>query len=232
MLTKPLRLTRRLKNRPVARLMLLLPVALAWPVQAAASCPAAGGGQVAQLLCQQPELQQLDQQLNQVYQQALAKATAAAAQLTQQATDIQAQPVRYLKAEQRGWLKGRDECWKATELSACVRQQYQYRIAQLQANYQLVAASGPVLYRCSDAPGSEVMVRFYPTNPASLIAERGDQVSFMLLQGAEDAAKESAERYLGRNESLSHQGTMLRLVWGYQAPELSCQVTATQPGAQ
>lgn len=225
MQTNPLRPPFLWKNFAVAR---LLPLALTWSVQAAA-CPAAGGGQVAQLLCQQPELQQLDQQLNQVYQQALAKATAAAAQLTQQATDIQAQPLRYLKAEQRGWLKGRDECWKATELSACVRQQYQYRIAQLQANYQLVAASGPLLYRCSDAPGSEVMVRFYPTTPASLIAERGDQVSFMVLQ---EATKESAELYLGRNESLSRQGAMLRLVWGYQAPELSCQVTAVQPGAQ
>jgi hypothetical protein len=55
--------------------------------------------------------------------------------------------------------------------------------------------------------------------PATLIAERGDQVSLMVLQPSASGA-----RYQGRNESLwEHQGNAL-ITRGYGAQEMSCRI--------
>jgi len=36
-----------------------------------------------------------------------------------------------LKAEQRGWVKGRDDCWKRSDVRGCVAGEYRSRIAEL-----------------------------------------------------------------------------------------------------
>mgnify|MGYP002625337296 CR=1 FL=1 len=41
----------------------------------------------------------------------------------------------HLKAYQRGWIKGRDECWKAPDKRACVRDSYAIRIYELRQGY-------------------------------------------------------------------------------------------------
>ena len=56
-------------------------------------------GEVEQLVCSDPALAALDRKLDQVYKAAAAKATGKLA--------------ARLRAEQRGWVKGRNECWKA-----------------------------------------------------------------------------------------------------------------------
>jgi len=38
---------------------------------------------------------------------------------------------KLLKAEQRGWIKGRDDCWKSDEMRGCVKREYRYRIDAL-----------------------------------------------------------------------------------------------------
>lgn len=41
-----------------------------------------------------------------------------------------------LKAMQRGWIKGRDECWKSSlDLSTCVANEYAFRIMDLRTGY-------------------------------------------------------------------------------------------------
>ena len=84
-----------------------------------------------------------------------------------------------LIAEQRGWIKGRNDCWKSDDRRSCVEQAYRLRIAELQARYRLVPAVAEARYVCDDSPGSELLVTFFQTDPASLIAERGDSNSLM-----------------------------------------------------
>lgn len=169
-------------------------------------------GSIEQLVCQHARLRLLDVQLAALYSAAQKKAV------------NERPPV--LAAEQHGWQRGRNECWKAgpdasnaADLAArvpCVRESYERRILELQVRYQLVPANKPLAWRCSD--GSEVVVRHFPsTKPPSLMAERGDQTSLMTQQTAA-----SGTRYVGRNESLwEHQGEA-RVVWGWQAPEIVC----------
>jgi uncharacterized protein len=173
---------------------------------------AAEAGSMEQLVCQHAGLRLLDVQLATLYGAA-----------TKQAAN---EHPPLLAAEQHGWQRGRNECWKAgpdpskpgdqAARAACVRESYERRILELQVRYRLVPASGPLAWRCND--GSEVVVRHFPsTQPPSLMAERGDQTSLMTQQ-----ATASGTRYVGRNESFwEHQGEA-RVVWGWQAPEIVC----------
>jgi uncharacterized protein len=123
-----------------------------------------------------------------------------------------------LKAEQRGWVAGRNDCWKAADRAQCVSESYRLRIAELQARYALLKATGPVRFQCDGLPAKEVIATFYPTEPATLLAEFGDSVSLMYQQPAASGSK-----YQGRNESFwEHQGEAT-VVWGYEAPEMKCQ---------
>jgi len=156
------------------------------------------------LICADPALAALDRQLADVYAAARKKAT------------NEKPPV--LQAEQRGWVKGRDECWKAQQggQAACMRGAYVDRIAELQARYRLVASDGPVFLACDGNPANEVVVTYFRTEPPTLIAERGDQTSLMVRQSGD------GERYQGRNETLVQQGAESLVTWGYQAPVMRC----------
>ncbi len=167
-------------------------------------CRRADQGSVVRLVCSEPALAALDRRLAAVYAQALNKA--------------RHPQRRVLKAEQRGWVKGRDDCWKAADVKACVVDAYTLRTVELQASYRLVPAQGPTTWTCDGDPRNEVLVTHFATEPASLIAERGDQTSLMVQQSAA-----SGTRYVGRNESFwEHQGEAT-VVWGHQAPEMRCQ---------
>lgn len=164
-------------------------------------------GSIETLICQDPALLEIDRKLAGIYSAA------------RQQAGNEHPPL--LRAEQRGWIKGRNECWKSDDRRACVVDTYRQRTVELQARYRLVAASPPVRYRCSANPADEVVATYFRTDPPSLIAERGDQTSLMLLQ-----ASASGSRYVGRNEMLwEHQG-QARIRWGYQAPELNCEKLA------
>ena len=122
-----------------------------------------------------------------------------------------------LTAEQRGWVKGRNECWKSDDKRRCIEENYRRRIAELQAKYRLVSANGPVTYSCDGSPKNEVVATFFQTEPPTLIAEGGDQVSLMYLQPSGSGAK-----YQGRNESLwEHQDEAL-ITWGYGSKKMKC----------
>lgn len=163
-------------------------------------------GSIEGLTCRRAGLATLDLRLAALYDQARQRA-------------IREHPPR-LAAEQRGWQRGRNDCWKAGEgddpRAACVDESYRRRILELQTRYRLVPVDFTARWRCDD--GSEVVVHgFNTTEPPSLVAERGDETSLMSQQPAASGA-----RYVGRNESLwEHQGEA-RVVWGWQAPEIRC----------
>jgi uncharacterized protein len=170
-------------------------------------CSKVATGSIDALICQNTDLAELDQSMATVYQQASAKAT------------NEHPPV--LKAEQRGWIKGRDDCWKSDDQVLCVRDSYRQRIAELQARYALVEGSGPVVYACDGVPSKELIATFYPTEPATVVVEFADSVSLMYQQPAASGSK-----YQGRNESLwEHQGEAT-VVWGYEATPMQCKVRA------
>jgi uncharacterized protein len=125
-----------------------------------------------------------------------------------------------LDAEQHGWLRGRNDCWKAgtTEEArfACVADSYRQRLLELQTRYRLVPVQASVRWRCDD--GSQLTTHVYAaTDPPSLVAQRAGQRSLMLMQPAASGA-----RYAGPNESFwEHQGEA-RIRWGWQAPDIRC----------
>lgn len=187
----------------------LLAVALSVPAMAAEKpsfdCGKVQADSIEELVCQDAGLTKLDQQLAEVYAQAADKAK-------------NEQPPM-LKAMQRGWVKGRNECWKSEDKRACVESSYRTRIAELQAQYRLVEMTGPIFYACDGNPANEVVVSYFKTEPATLIAERGDQTSLMFVQPSGSGAK-----YQGRNESLWEHHGEAKIVWGYEAPEMTCVV--------
>jgi uncharacterized protein len=122
-----------------------------------------------------------------------------------------------LKVEQRGWIKGRDDCWKSDDERGCVQTEYRRRIAELQARYRLVSHRGPVRFVCGANPADELLVTFFETDPRTLIAERGDRSSLMYLQPSGSGTK-----YQGRNEAFwEHRGEAL-VTWGHGAAEMHC----------
>ena len=158
-------------------------------------------GEVQQQICADPELAKLDQEMERVYRAALA---------------VAADGADRLRASQRGVIKGRDECWKSDDLPACVAQVYRLRIAELQARYRLLEGDGPLFFQCGESPANELVITRYATQPATLIAERGDQVSLMYRQPGDGI------RYFGRNESITFEGEVIALVWGFEASALRC----------
>ncbi|ESQ13308.1 MAG: DUF1311 domain-containing protein [Thiohalocapsa sp. PB-PSB1] len=167
------------------------------------ACDQVEAGSVEQLICQDEGLSALDRQLAEVYTAALKKAS------------NEHPPM--LKARQRGWIKGRDECWKSDDQQGCVQDLYQRRIAELQARYRLVPSTGPVFYACDNHPANAIVVTFFASQPPVLIAERGDQSSLMYRQPSASGAK-----YQGRNESFwEHQGQAM-VTWGSAGAEMHC----------
>jgi uncharacterized protein len=158
------------------------------------------------MICKDGDLSALDRKLAIIY-------TAAAKKATNEHPPV-------LKAEQRGWIKGRNDCWKADDQYACVQGEYRLRIAELEARYGLVQGNGPFRFICEENPANEVIVTFFPTEPPTLIAERGDRVSLMYLQPSGSGTK-----YQGRNETFwEHQGEAT-ITWGYGAPQMRCKKT-------
>lgn len=155
------------------------------------------------LVCKDEKLSALDHKMAAVYAAAAQKAA------------NERPPV--LKAEQRGWIKGRNDCWKSTDRRQCVEESYRRRIAELQARYRLVSANGPFWYICDGDPRNEVVVTFFETDPPTLEAERGDQVSLMYLEPSASGSK-----FQGRNESLWEHRGEATIVWGYGSPEMRC----------
>lgn len=158
------------------------------------------------MVCADAELSVLDRKLAEVFVAASKKAT------------NEHPPM--LKAEQRGWIKGRNDCWKSKEQRNCIQEEYTRRIAELQARYRLVPFNGPIRFICDGNPANEVITTFFQTEPPTLIAERGDETSFMILQPSGSGTK-----YQGRNETFwEHQGEAT-ITWGYGQPEMHCKKT-------
>lgn len=188
----------------------LIACAEGFPAAALAQGPtfdyAKAQGEVEKLICSDASLATLDRKLDEVYKAATVKATG--------------KLVTQLRAEQRGWVKGRNDCWKANgeqtwitatwtvdTVKGCVEAQYRLRISELQSVWRLVPPK-TISYACQNNPANEVVANFFETDPATIRLERGDRTVTMWLVGAA-----SDGNYEGPNVSLVHKGNEVKVNW-------------------
>jgi uncharacterized protein len=178
------------------------------------------GGEVEKLICSDEGLSALDRKLDGVYKAALAKAR----------DDVPA----FLRTEQRGWIKGRNECWKAkgagnpvylteswvaTDVRGCVEGQYRMRIAELQVQLRLVPPKGPVFFTCNNKTADQFVATFFETDPPAASVERGDRTVI-----AYQVRTASGARYEGQNLSLWSKGDEATIT--YLGEEMTCKSSA------
>ena len=163
-------------------------------------------GFVEELVCKEPLLAQLDRQMNGVFSAAL--------------QHYRINNYKDPRPEQRGWIKGRNDCWKADDVHECALSSYRYRIAELQIRYGQLQVPVPVYFYCED---SAVTAVFYtqtlpPTVVLTVIPEM--QGISQVLAWQEPAG--SGAKYQGRNVSFrEHQGEA-QLSWYDQ--QITCRV--------
>ena len=163
-------------------------------------------GAVEELICSDDDLAALDVKLSEVFDTAL----------RQHEENNYEDPRPF----QRGWIKGRNECWKAEDMRGCVETEYKHRIAQLQIAYGSMVVPTPVTYACGDF---DLAVVFYrETDPPTAVLtpigrhEGADQVvAYQVPAG-------SGARYEGPNAALWEHHGEARLTWFGKA--LSCAV--------
>jgi len=73
--------------------------------------------EVEKLICKDAELANLDRSLAELYGVVLKHSSPS--------------EQKQLKAEQRGWVKGRNDCWKSSDQRGCVKREYEARISEL-----------------------------------------------------------------------------------------------------
>ena len=120
-------------------------------------------------ICADPELAELDQRLSKEYARALVMA---------QELDYGAdEAIDELRATQRGWISGRDECWKAADQAECISDAYLRREGELVAQWFLEEPASVVTWICDENPSNELVTIFFGTELPSVRFERGDRVT-------------------------------------------------------
>jgi hypothetical protein len=96
---------------------------------------------------------------------------------------------------------------------------FERQLDWLQARYRLIEPTGTGHYRCDSEPDHDVVATYFPTDPPTAIAERGDDIAVLYAQPAASGA-----RYVGRSESIwEHQGEAM-IAWRPGNPERRCVV--------
>lgn len=137
------------------------------------------------LICQDEDLAAKDRKLAEVYKQAIAA--------LEKVDAGGPEAISELKAMQRGWIGGRNDCWKADDKRQCTADLYDRRIAELQAKYFLVEGGAPVFYTCNGNPADEIVATFIPTNPPSVRLERGDTTKVGILSPSASGSRYDAD---------------------------------------
>lgn len=177
-------------------------------------------GVVEKAICADAGLAARDRQLAAVYKAATAKARGRLADT--------------LRADQRGWVKGRNDCWKAngqeTWITAtwtvktvkdCIDAQYRLRTSELQAVWRLLPPT-TTSQACNGNPANEVIVNAFATDPATIRLERGDRTATLWQVGVP-----ADSRFEGQNVALVRQAGGAKVSWldvnSGKTDELDCQ---------
>ncbi|WP_033136760.1 MliC family protein [Aeromonas finlandensis] len=193
----------------------LLAALLFTPLLASAATPsfdcAKVAGAVETLICKDAGLAALDNELAALYPKAIAQ--------------LSPEDLKSERAMQRGWIKGRNDCWKAKDLRQCVEDNYQLRIAELQVTGGQLIVPAPVDYQC----GKAVTLSTYFYNDAKIPVavinlSEGDKQQQVL---AYEAPSASGARYEGQNLALFTKGKEATLE-RYGQPTLTCTETPSK----
>lgn len=162
-----------------------------------------------ELVCADADLAAADRRLADVYGRALAVVRglgfgAAEAEDT-------------LKATQRGWIGGRDDCWKAEELRDCVERAYLSREAELVALWMLQEPIAKASWVCGGNPANEVFVMYFDTPLPGIRVEYGDGIEAMQLSPTGSGTR--YDGWFGRY--FWEKGTEATFVW-QEGTEQNC----------
>ena len=168
-------------------------------------CTAASGG-IDTVICADAGLAALDRKLVDVYAAASKAATS--------------EQKNRLFAEQQSWLTERSRCTGAPDRVVCARDQYTRRIADLQAQFKLVASRGPFRFVCDNDQANLLTAQYFQTEPPTArFFHDGRTVTAFAMPAA------SGARYDNANISYwEHQGEA-SVVW--YGRKLTC---STRPG--
>ena len=164
-----------------------------------------------ELICADPALSALDREISRLYD--LARGSVSGSDLAM------------LKAYQRGWIKGRDDCWKArVSITECISTVYIVRIHELRRDHPATqsedgASLGPIEYRCDglDHTVSAVVITL-PQAPYASVAWDEMMISLPKVRAASGAKYETHDGIL-----FWIQGAEARL--SYEGQSYSCQHT-------
>ena len=161
------------------------------------------------LICQDAGLAALDRRMADVF----------AAAIQAWPADVAAEQ----RAYQRGWIAGRNECWKDPDPRACTEQSYRTRIVELQIKSGQLVAPKAVGFACTGGKDEPFLATFYnETDPPSAVFTYGDDqvVAFVAPSG-------SGARYTAANvEYWEHQGEATVQWFG---TELKCRPKSSGP---
>ncbi len=160
-------------------------------------------GSVEELICQDESLAALDRELAEVYPKALA--------------NLPEDERSTARTVQRGWISGRNDCWKSDDVAQCVRDEYEIRITELQVSGGLVEVPDYTAFECED--GKPLWATFYGNTkrPVAVLTHGDDQIL------AYPSRAGSGAKYEGRNVVYwEHQGEV-SLTW--VGEETTCKKT-------
>lgn len=151
-------------------------------------------GEVEKLICNDSGLAALDHEMQRVFETALPA--------------LPFDDAKLQKAIQRGWIKGRNDCWKANDVRKCTEFAYKSRIAELQIISGQLEVSQPVSLDCQDNKEPVTAVFYNQTDPASMVLTWGNQQQITLAKPTASGSK-----YLGQNvRFMEHQGE-ITITW-------------------
>lgn len=162
-----------------------------------------------ELVCADKKLSALDRRLAKRF---------AAAMATAKAQDAGSEDaIKFLRATQRGWIKGRDDCWKSDDLHRCVMDNYLLREGELVAGWMLQEPASAVTYTCDGNPANEITALFFDTELPSVRLEYGDSI-----ETGSNVPTASGSKYAARfGRSIWTKGDNATVVWE-EGVEMNC----------
>ena len=163
---------------------------------------------IEKLVCADPALSALDRQLDGAFKAAMAAEGA---------------DRNLLVATQRGWIKGRDDCWKDTDPPRCVLESYKTQLVQLQLDSGKVLVPTPVEYLCDDNSKPLTAVFYNELDPKAAVITWGKDQAIAFPQPSASGARYGREGL----DFWEHQGEVKLDFWG---TKLSCKPAPGKPG--
>lgn len=159
-----------------------------------------------QLICRDAQLARLDRETQRLYL------------LARDGAKLTRARRKELIAYQRGWIKGRNDCWKATDLRRCVEENYVIRIHELRRGYAAARARngdgisrGPLALACRNFDAG-ISLSFVEAEPALAYLGWRDKAVVLKQQPSGSGSRYTARTTEGAYSlSLKGDGAVLEL---------------------